>query len=575
MPKKYYDYEDEEFYSNIEKQFKRFTIPENKLNMKQICQPRKFKLQIPQRFIRQWINPKTPYKGVLIYHKIGAGKTCTAVNVGEGWKKKRTIVVLVPAALIGNFRDELRSQCAGEEYLTNTERKALKQLLPSENRYKKIIEKSDRRIDKYYKIYSYHKFVMLASKKPFKLEKSLLIIDEIQNMISQSGSFYKTLLKTINNAPKDLRVVLLSATPMFDKPVEIALTLNLLRPKEIIPTGTKFNQTFLTRKKKGNYVTYGVKNMKYFRKLIRGTVSYFRGAPHQAFPEQNFKIVNCKMEEFQYKTYLGALSSEEHYIRGSFTSTDILSLPNNFFIGPRMISNVAFPNKKTNSSGYNSFKGEPLLLKNLKNYSIKFYKILTKLKQSEGPVFVYSTFKEFGGIKSFVKVLQKHGYRNYKTWGTGKKRFAIWSGDEPHTMKEEIKKVFNQKDNHDGSLLRILLGSPSIKEGVSLLRVEQVHILEPYWNMSRMLQIIGRAIRYCSHKDLPARRRYVDVFLYLAYYPDEKESVDKYIWKLAKKKDKLINKFEKAMKETAIDCKLNMNANYYKKNDDSPINCEI
>ena len=86
----YYDYEDEEFYSNIEKQFKRFTIPENKLSMKQICQPRKFKLQIPQRFIRQWINPKTPYKGILIYHKIGAGKTCTAVNVGEGWKKKRT-----------------------------------------------------------------------------------------------------------------------------------------------------------------------------------------------------------------------------------------------------------------------------------------------------------------------------------------------------------------------------------------------------------------------------------------------------------------------------------------------------
>ena len=47
-----------------------------------------------------------------------------------------------------------------------------------------------------------------------------------------------------------------------------------------------------------------------------------------------------------------------------------------------------------------------------------------------------------------------------------------------------------------------MLGSPSIKEGVSLLRTEQVHILEPYWNISRMLQIIGRAIRFVHIKML-------------------------------------------------------------------------
>ena len=157
--------------------------------------------------------------------------------------------------------------------------------------------------------------------------------------------------------------------------------------------------------------------MNYFKKLIKGTISYFRGAPAQTFPEEIFKIVKCKMEEFQYKSYLGALSNEKHYIRGSFKSADILSLPNNFFIGPRMVSNIAFPNKCTNQKGYNSFKSEALLLKNLKNYSIKFYKIFKKLKKSEGTVFIYSNFKEFGGLKSFIKVLQKHKYRNYKTWG--------------------------------------------------------------------------------------------------------------------------------------------------------------
>ena len=69
-------------------------------------------------------------------------------------------------------------------------------------------------------------------------------------------------------------------------------------------------------------------------------------------------------------------------------------------------------------------------------------------------------------------------------------------------MKEEIKYMYNKKENTNGDIIKIMLGSPSIKEGVSLLRTEQVHIMEPYWNISRMLQIIGRAIRFCSHKDV-------------------------------------------------------------------------
>ena len=84
--------------------------------------------------------------------------------------------------------------------------------------------------------------------------------------------------------------------------------------------------------------------------------------------------------------------------------------------------------------------------------------MLRRIKRSEGPVFIYSNFKEFGGIKSFVKVLRKHGYRNYKNSGTGEKRYAIWSGDERHEMKEEIKRVFNQKSNLYGEEIKILLG---------------------------------------------------------------------------------------------------------------------
>jgi ribosomal protein S20 len=110
------------------------------------------------------------------------------------------------------------------------------------------------------------------------------------------------------------------------------------------------------------------------------------------------------------------------------------------------------------------------------------YKIFKRIKKSEGPIFVYSNFKDVGGLKSFIKFIEYHGYKNYKTFGEGEKTYSVWSGDETHQMKEEIKKVFNQKENTDGSKIKIMLGSPSIKEGVSLLRVEEIHILEPYWN---------------------------------------------------------------------------------------------
>ena len=64
--------------------------------------------------------------------------------------------------------------------------------------------------------------------------------------------------------------------------------------------------------------------------------------------------------------------------------------------------------------------------------------------------------------------------------------------------------------------------------------------------MSRYEQVIGRAIRFCSHKDMPKNRRQVEVYLYLSTYPGEK-TTDEYVWSTAKKKQALIDKFEKLL----------------------------
>jgi superfamily II DNA or RNA helicase len=548
---KYPNTNDNDFAKKIGNIFKQYRIKPKKQTMKDICYPTKFTYQNPQLFVSQFINPQTPYKNLLIYHKIGAGKTCAGVKICEEWKHKKKIMVVVPAALVGNFYKELRSLCTADEYISNKDRKRLSELNPDKDEYKSIIANSTKKINKYYTILSYHKFVNLAVEKQINLKNTLLLIDEVQNIVSECGTFYTTFMKAIHSAPADLRIVLLSATPIFDKPMELGLTMNLLRLDNEFPTGTKFNEMFIKTKKKQDKTIYELKNVNKLRNMLNGCISYYKGAPDYVFPKKNLKLVKCVMSRFQYEAYRTVMEQEGF---GRFGDSDILDLPNNFLIGPRIISNVAFPNKGIDLDGFDSFKGKALDYDMLKIYSIKFYKIMKKIKKCKVTIFIYSNFLQFGGIKSFIKVLEYHKYKNFKEHGKGKLRFAIWSGDESHEKKELIKDYFNKKENVDGSMLKILLGSPSIKEGVSLLRVQQVHILEPYWNMSRMDQIIGRAIRFCSHKDVAAAEREVKVYIYMAVGLKANEiTVDKHILDLAFKKKELTDQFDDIMKETAID----------------------
>jgi hypothetical protein len=565
---KYPNIADKDFYKKINTIFDDYKIPKKKKTFNEICMPKKFELQLPQEFLAEFLNPITPYKGVLVYHRIGAGKTCTAVRIGEEFKKKRKILVVLPASLKGNFRTELRSNCAGDEYITANERKQLSKLHPSSDEYKEIIKTSDKRIDKYYQIFSYNKFIERIQNNEIRLTNTLLIIDEIQNMVSEEGTYYTELYKLIKKSPQDLRLVLLSATPMFDKPSELGLTINLLRPDTPFPVGTEFDKKFIQIKKmaSGDYKVT-TKNLDKFKEIVKGYISFFRGAPEYVFPEMKIKYVKCVMSDFQHASYKAILRNEQSDNSGKKKKVNknlnVSELPNNFFIGTRYVSNIVFPNKKVGDDGLESFT-KLKILNGLEKYSTKFFNIINRIKRASGKVFIYSSFKEYAGLKSFIKVLEAYGYSNYADYGEGTKRFAIWSGDEDINYKEEIKTVFNMPNNLNGSKLKIILGSSSIKEGVSFKGVRQVHIIDPYWNLPRLEQVIGRASRFCSHKDLPEEKRNVKVYIYLSIHESEQETIDQYIYKLSMRKNKLVSEFERAIKESAIDCELNYNANISK-----------
>jgi len=362
---------DDNFNIKITKKYKKYEIPNKKKSFRDICFPKQYQLQLPQMFVSNFINPDTPYKGILVFHQIGSGKTCTAIRICEEWKNYRKIMVLVPASLVGNYRNELRSKCAGNNYISQKDRDLLKKLHPLDKEYKEIIGRSDKKIDKFYKILSYHKFVNLSNEGKINLRNTLLIIDEIQNMISETGSFYKILYDEIKNAPNDLRTVLLSATPMFDKPKEIALTMNLILPKEL-PTSYDFDKKFISMRVLSNGTElYNVKNMDIFKSYLKGYVSYYKGAPSYVYPEQTIKYVKCEMSNFQYDGYKKVLTKEKK----SRNLDSINNLSNDFFIGTRIMSNIVFPNQKINDEGFKTLTKD-MILNKLEKYSCKFYKII-------------------------------------------------------------------------------------------------------------------------------------------------------------------------------------------------------
>jgi hypothetical protein len=124
--------------------------------------------------------------------------------------------------------------------------------------------------------------------------------------------------------------------------------------------------------------------------------------------------------------------------------------------------------------------------------------------------------------------------------------------------REHLRKIYNNKDNKDGKYIKIIIGSPIISEGITLKNTRQVHILEPSWNMSKINQIIGRAVRNYSHNDLEKEYRDVQIYKYTSvpYKNSKLQSIDKQKYILSEYKDRSNKEVERLLKQIAFDCNL-------------------
>lgn len=109
-----------------------------------------------------------------------------------------------------------------------------------------------------------------------------------------------------------------------------------------------------------------------------------------------------------------------------------------------------------------------------------------------------------------------------------------------------------------GQKIKVVLISQAGSEGLDFKAIRQVHIMEPWYNVNRIEQIIGRAVRNFSHKDLPFYKRNVQIFLYGTILPNaEEEAADLYIYRISELKAVKIGKVTRLLKQSAVDCIIN------------------
>ncbi len=307
-----------------------------------------------QQFVSAYLNKKTPYRGLLLYHGLGSGKTLSAISVAEGHRDERDVVVILPASLKSNFIHEIQTYA----------------------KYHYSKQMTIKEIEKKYTFISHNASNFAEKLEDTDLDNKIIIVDEAHNLISlivgkgkQSDRVYKKLMEMKNS-----KLIFLTGTPIINSPFECAIMFNLLRGY-INEDGSMWDgsgprmapfpedaDTFFS-----SYFSDGgpdnridmvklLDSAKYrFISKMFGLVSYYVGVQGKGvYPEINQDMnVKCSMSNFQYNMYqrVRAYEAEKEKILKRSAKDMILSVDFDdssktkgiFRVFSRQICNFAFP----------------------------------------------------------------------------------------------------------------------------------------------------------------------------------------------------------------------------------------
>ena len=167
-----------------------------------------------------------------------------------------------------------------------------------------------------------------------------------------------------------------------------------------------------------------------------------------------------------------------------------------------------------------------------------------------------------GGTNLLRYLLLANGFKRYNGYSSNGNSFIVMDDSVKPTKRESLLKIFNSPQNCNGDLIRIIIGSPVLSEGITLKCIKQIHILEPFWNMSKINQIMGRGIRNNSHASLPEDERFIEIYKYASVYNNPNLFyIDLEKYKVSEAKDRGNKVIERVLKEISIDCQFTKERN--------------
>ena len=154
---------------------------------------------------------------------------------------------------------------------------------------------------------------------------------------------------------------------------------------------------------------------------------------------------------------------------------------------------------------------------------------------------VYTFFKKKSGVQIIKTLLKKCGIT-----------CKIFSGDLDDIERTSLLNRFNSEENRNGEKIQVVLVTGAGTEGITLLEVNNVHILESSISEKKTEQAIGRAVRYKSHSKMPKERRYVNVWRYWSVSPNGDELIDENLYNNSKSIVDRVDKFTDVLVNNSI-----------------------
>ena len=229
---------------------------------------------------------------------------------------------------------------------------------------------------------------------------------------------------------------------------------------------------------------------------------------------------------------------------------------------------------------------------NIKKYSKKISNICNCILNSTGIVIIYSQYID-GGVIPMALALEEMGFTRWSSTNTHNKslfasrregselidaitmktktesfgddtpfhpaKYIMITGDKSISPSNAADiSIATQPDNRRGEQVKVIIISKAGSEGLDFKNIRQIHILEPWYNMNRIEQIIGRGVRNLSHCMLPFEERNVELYLHATLLKNKEEAADLYVYRFAEKKAVQIGRVTRVLKESSVDCILNI-----------------